>query len=376
MRCSACEKAVPVSHFVKIPHPPHLYAHAQVLLMLMGGLQSEALVVMVADPCPLWINKPAQITLAIAAGVPADRAWFWGKLLKRATTGVRNVWSWGGTWIQRLCGIAMVIWCLLFCLLVGTSPWLVAQVLHLQNRHVIVVSTTVISLPPSAQSALPCLCLFIPAWMKVQFRGVWFFFKSRLTYVFGQFVFCVHISKLLLNSRYCMLTVPLSLLGQWWSVLVRACSWGCLLQIRTTPLTGWVVTMRTMRANRSLTLAESAARQRLLYPPQHSHTRSHLTAAARWGIATVTGARSGGLQVGDLPPAAWRRGTTAMDCVKDKEIKQPPSKHWRGLAAPSRRRSVRNDSSFPTHQRKIRFSVVRWAALSLMSVFSQSWLTA
>lgn len=45
-------KPVPVSHFVKSP-----FILSQVSLVLMGGLQSEALVVMVADPCPLWINK-------------------------------------------------------------------------------------------------------------------------------------------------------------------------------------------------------------------------------------------------------------------------------------------------------------------------------
>lgn len=40
---------------------------------------------------------------------------------------------------------------------------LLAQVLHLQNKQVIVVSTTVVSLPPSALSALrslPCLRLY------------------------------------------------------------------------------------------------------------------------------------------------------------------------------------------------------------------------
>lgn len=31
----------------------HTKTQAQVLLVLMGGLESEALVVMVADPCPL-----------------------------------------------------------------------------------------------------------------------------------------------------------------------------------------------------------------------------------------------------------------------------------------------------------------------------------
>lgn len=49
MRHSACEQTVPVSHFVQSPH----HTHTQVSLVLMGGLQSEALVVMVADPCPL-----------------------------------------------------------------------------------------------------------------------------------------------------------------------------------------------------------------------------------------------------------------------------------------------------------------------------------
>lgn len=40
---SACEQTVPVAHFVKVP------------LVLMGSLQSEAPVAMVA--CPLLINK-------------------------------------------------------------------------------------------------------------------------------------------------------------------------------------------------------------------------------------------------------------------------------------------------------------------------------
>lgn len=53
----------------------------------MGGLQSEALVVMVADPCPLWIYKLAWMIVVIAAGRPADRARMWGwegELLKLA----------------------------------------------------------------------------------------------------------------------------------------------------------------------------------------------------------------------------------------------------------------------------------------------------
>lgn len=47
---SCCEQTVPGSHFLKY-FPPTV-----VSLVLMGGL-SETLVVMVADPCPLWVNK-------------------------------------------------------------------------------------------------------------------------------------------------------------------------------------------------------------------------------------------------------------------------------------------------------------------------------
>lgn len=62
----------------------------------MGGLQSEALVVMVADPCPLWIYKLAWMIVVIAAGRPADRArrWGWGggELLKLAIVKCVLVW--------------------------------------------------------------------------------------------------------------------------------------------------------------------------------------------------------------------------------------------------------------------------------------------
>lgn len=50
-----------------------------------------------------------------------------------------------------------MVWCLL---LMVASSYLQAQVLHLQNKQVIVVSTTALSLPPSAQSARLCLCLY------------------------------------------------------------------------------------------------------------------------------------------------------------------------------------------------------------------------
>lgn len=44
-------------------------------------------------------------------------------------------------------------------LLMAASLCLLAQVLHLQNKQVVVVSTTVASLPPSAPGALMSLCL-------------------------------------------------------------------------------------------------------------------------------------------------------------------------------------------------------------------------
>lgn len=53
-----------VSRFVKRKTPCSTRTHktqTQVLLVLMGGLQSEALVVMVADPCPL-LNKQAGVS--------------------------------------------------------------------------------------------------------------------------------------------------------------------------------------------------------------------------------------------------------------------------------------------------------------------------
>lgn len=151
------------------------------------------------------------------------------------------------------------------------------------------------------------------------------------------------------------------------------CSRGCLLQIRTTPLTGWLVTMRTMRANRSLTVPESTVRQRLLNPPAPLHTWVHLTAAAagsaRWRKATLV--RSGKPLARDLPQAVQRPGigTAPLDCIKhNKEKRQKTlSKHWRDTTAPRRRRS-RNGSSFLPCQRKTDFSAVRWAPLWRISV--------
>lgn len=172
-----------------------------------------------------------------------------------------------------------------------------------------------------------------------------------------------------------ILTVTISLSGQWWSVLVKTCSRGCLLQIRTTPLTGWLVTMRTMRANRSLTVPDSTARRRLLHPPVPLHTWARLTAAAvetaRWRKPTDTLARSGRPLAGDLPRAAQRPGTETapLDCIKhNKEKTQKTlSEHWRDTTAPQRR-SSRNGSSFQTCQRKTDFSAARWASLWLMPV--------
>lgn len=179
-----------------------------------------------------------------------------------------------------------------------------------------------------------------------------------------------------------IVTMNFSLSGQWWSMLVRACSRGCLLQIRTTPLTGWLVTMRTMKASWSLTVTESTARQRLLHPLLPRYTWAHLTAAAagaaRWRRPTATGAGSRRPPAGALPPAAQRHITAPLDCVKySKEKKQMAKKlhkHWRDLTAPQRR-SARNGSSFPACQRKTGFSAVRWAPLWHMPVPHRRWLT-
>lgn len=133
--------------------------------------------------------------------------------------------------------------------------------------------------------------------------------------------------------------------------------------------------MRTTRANRSLTVPESTARQSLLNFPAPLHTWVRLTAAAagtaRWRKASVTSARSGKPVVRDLPQAAQRpgTGTALLDCIKhNKEKTQKTlSKHWRDTTAP-RRRSSRNGSSFLPCQRKTDFSAVRWAPLWLISL--------
>lgn len=77
--------------------------------------------------------------------------------------------------LQDHCGYKDV-WCLLSMV---ASPCLLAQVLHLQNKQVIVVSTTVVSLPPSAPFAQLCLCFYscLLDWRYRVFEG----FLSRLT---------------------------------------------------------------------------------------------------------------------------------------------------------------------------------------------------
>lgn len=177
--------------------------------------------------------------------------------------------------------------------------------------------------------------------------------------------------------------VSFSLSGRWWSVLFRPCSWGCLLQIRTTPLTGWLATMRIMRMSRSLTVPESTARQKLLYPPVPLRTWARLTAAAAgaatWRRATVTGAGSGRSPAGDLP-AAWKNGTETppLDCVKHSKEKEwmatTLSRHWRDPAA-LQRTNAKNGSSLPTCQRKREFLAARWAPLWFMCAFHRQWLT-
>lgn len=348
--------------------------------------------------------------VVVAAGRPADRAWM-GEISQAGDCKMQEisccVTAWCGDfqwlWETKVSGLLRVI---VDTELFGVCLWccLLAQVLHLQNKQAIVVSATVVSLPPSAQSALLGLCIysFLPGW---RCRVFFFSIQTDLQCLLkdtsiGYFVCCCIYLSLLLSS-YCfsfsslcclllfmpfcwlIVTTTLCLSGQWWSVLVRACSRGCLLRIRTTPLTGWQVTMRTMRANRSLTVPESRARQRLWHPPAPPHTWARLTAAAagaaRWRRATVAGARSGRPPVGDLPPAAQRHGTAPLDCTKHnkekKRMAKTVSKHWRDLAAPQRR-SARNGSSFPARQRRTEISAVRWAARWLMSVSHTRWLTA
>lgn len=96
-----------------------------------------------------------------------------------------------------------------------------AQVLHLQNKQVIVGSATTASLPPSAQNALLCLHVFCLIGGLV-FRDVFFlsrlFLKDTSVGYFVSMAFCSMLALIVLsNYSEC---VPASLSPR--SVMVRA----------------------------------------------------------------------------------------------------------------------------------------------------------
>lgn len=78
------------------------------------------------------------------------------------TVGDRDLKAWRDQSGRR------VVWCLLLMI---AGPCLRTQVLHLKNKRVIVVSTSVSSLPPSAPS---CLCIYscLLGWTRAFIAGL------------------------------------------------------------------------------------------------------------------------------------------------------------------------------------------------------------
>lgn len=94
-----------------------------------------------------------------------------------------------------------VVWCLLLMI---AGPCLRTQVLHLQNKRVIVVSTSVSLLPPSAP---PCLCIYSCLRMDARFYS-----RSNLQVLGDMLLSCASLqSHIFLRAKLVIVTVPLCL---------------------------------------------------------------------------------------------------------------------------------------------------------------------